>query len=75
MTTAQLSLAWVSSQGKDVVPIPGTTRIAHFQENLEASRLELSAEETARIAAAVPTDQIAGERYASGDKATFRGNL
>ena len=37
-TPAQLALAWVLVQGEDVVPIPGTRRIANLEENVSALR-------------------------------------
>ncbi|KAL7613574.1 hypothetical protein Lser_V15G05436 [Lactuca serriola] len=35
-TPSQLALAWVHHQGKDVVPIPGTTKIENLQQNIGA---------------------------------------
>ena len=79
LTPAQLSLAWVASQGEDVVPIPGTTKIANLLSNVAAqsggAEKLLSAEECALVAAAVPHDQVVGERYTGGDAATWKGNL
>jgi aryl-alcohol dehydrogenase-like predicted oxidoreductase len=61
VTPGQLALAWVLSRGEDVVPIPGTKRVSYLEENLEAAAIELSAEESQRIAQAVPAP--AGDRY------------
>jgi aryl-alcohol dehydrogenase-like predicted oxidoreductase len=36
LTTAQLSLSWVASQGDDVVPIPGTTKVKNLHSNVAA---------------------------------------
>jgi aryl-alcohol dehydrogenase-like predicted oxidoreductase len=63
VTAGQLALAWVQSQGEDVVPIPGTKRRKYLEENLAAASLELTADDLAAIAAAAPADAIAGERY------------
>ena len=60
---AQLALAWLLHQGKDVVPIPGTKRRAHMEENLAAADIVLSADDVARIGAAVKPDAVAGTRY------------
>ena len=60
ITLSQLSLAWVINQGSDVFPIPGTTKIRHLEENVEASRVALNKEEMARIADAA--SKIKGER-------------
>lgn len=62
-TPAQLALAWILRQGEDIVPIPGTTKAARLEENLGAVDLSLSADDLARIAAAVPETAVEGERY------------
>jgi aryl-alcohol dehydrogenase-like predicted oxidoreductase len=62
-TPAQLALAWILHQGQAIAPIPGTTKIARLEENLGAVELSLSAEDLARIAAAVPETAVEGERY------------
>ncbi len=60
-TPAQLALAWVLSRGEHIVPIPGTKRRTYLEDNLAAAEIELSAEESERIAAAIPP--AAGDRY------------
>ncbi|MDX6664635.1 MAG: hypothetical protein QOG68_841, partial [Solirubrobacteraceae bacterium] len=60
-TPAQLALAWVLAQGEDIVPIPGTKKVARLEENAGAVDVELSADELAEIAAALP--DAAGLRY------------
>ena len=70
-TPGQLALAWVLAQGTDVVPIPGTRRVAYLEENVAALRLDLQPSEAAAIAAEVPADQVAGQRY--GDLGTVNG--
>ena len=64
ITLAQLSLAWVINQGKDVFPIPGTTKISHLEENARAAQVELTHEEMTKIAAAAA--KIRGERGNEG---------
>eukprot|EP00270_Netrium_digitus_P017038 TRINITY_DN618_c0_g1_i2.p1 TRINITY_DN618_c0_g1~~TRINITY_DN618_c0_g1_i2.p1 ORF type:complete len:339 (-),score=61.89 TRINITY_DN618_c0_g1_i2:167-1183(-) len=59
----QLALAWVLGQGEDVVPIPGTTKLANLRENIGALAVKLSEEEKAEVASFVPEDEVAGERY------------
>jgi pyridoxine 4-dehydrogenase len=44
-TPAQVALAWLLRRSPVTLPIPGTSSIAHFEENLEAGELELSEEE------------------------------
>ena len=60
---AQLALAWVLSQGTDIVPIPGTKRRKYLEENVAASELELSQEDLARLDEVFPKDAAAGQRY------------
>jgi aryl-alcohol dehydrogenase-like predicted oxidoreductase len=63
VTPAQLALAWVLSRGPDVVPIPGTKRRATLEEDAAAASVRLSADELARIDAALPPGAAAGTRY------------
>ena len=65
-TLAQLALAWLMAQGPDVIPIPGTKRIARLEENLGALDVRLTASETDRISAAIPIGAAAGTRYPEG---------
>jgi aryl-alcohol dehydrogenase-like predicted oxidoreductase len=65
-TPAQLALAWLMGQGPDVIPIPGTKRIARLEENLGALEVRLTAAETDRISAAIPIGAAAGTRYPEG---------
>ena len=62
-TTAQLVLAWMLAQGKDIVPIPGTKRKARIDENLAALNVKLSPAEVQRISEAAPPGAGAGTRY------------
>jgi aryl-alcohol dehydrogenase-like predicted oxidoreductase len=67
----QLALAWVLAQGEDVVPIPGTKRRAYLEENAAAAKIRLTPEEVEELEAAVPRDEIAGDRYATASMATI----
>jgi aryl-alcohol dehydrogenase-like predicted oxidoreductase len=64
-TPAQLALAWVLAQGEDIAPIPGTKRRKYLEENLGALNVSLTADDLARIDAAVPSGAAAGTRYAA----------
>ncbi len=64
VTPGQLALAWVLAQGADVVPIPGTTRPEHLDENVAALRVELSDDDLRRLEEAFPKGATAGDRYA-----------
>lgn len=60
-TPAQLALAWVLAQGDDIVPIPGTRRVARLEENVAALGITLHADELRSIVDAMPA--ISGARY------------
>ncbi|MET3131698.1 aryl-alcohol dehydrogenase-like predicted oxidoreductase [Oxalobacteraceae bacterium GrIS 1.11] len=62
-TPAQLALAWLLAQGPDIIPIPGTKRIAYLLENLGAARVRLSQADVARIGQALPMGMAVGARY------------
>ncbi|MBE7418151.1 MAG: aldo/keto reductase [Ideonella sp.] len=66
-TMAQLALAWVLAQGEHVVALPGTTQLAHLQENLGAAALELAAVHRARADALINQCTVAGARYSAGN--------
>jgi aryl-alcohol dehydrogenase-like predicted oxidoreductase len=62
---AQLALAWVLAKGEDLIPIPGTKRRKYLQENAAAVDIQLIPADVAELEAAVPQNEIAGERYAA----------
>jgi len=72
VTPGQLALAWVLAQGEDLVPIPGTKRLAYLEENLGALQVTLSAEDLAQIDAIFPADAAAGSRYPPAMMATLQ---
>ena len=55
-------------RGDDVVPIPGTTRVEHLEENVAALEVELTPEDLADLEAVFPAGVAAGDRY--GDMST-----
>lgn len=63
LTPAQVSLAWLLAQKPWIVPIPGTTKLAHLQENLGATDFEFTPEELNRFTETVSKIQIVGDRY------------
>jgi len=62
-TAAQLALAWVLAQGKDVVPIPGTKRVSYLEINAAAADIHLTEDDLRQLAAVVPIEAVAGDRY------------
>ncbi len=73
VTVAQLSLAWVLSRGKDVVPIPGTKRRRWLHENIAATDIVLSESDVAALEAAVPRNAVVGERYQPAGMTNLNG--
>jgi aryl-alcohol dehydrogenase-like predicted oxidoreductase len=61
-TTAQLSLAWLLAQKPFIVPIPGTGKVKHLQENIESTKLLLTAEDLKEIASALAEFKVRGGR-------------
>ncbi len=62
-TPAQLALAWVLAQGKDIVPIPGTKRTSYLEENVVALDLKLTDEDLKGLEEIAPRGVTAGSRY------------
>lgn len=64
ITLAQLSLAWILHQGQSFVPIPGTHRISHLEENIGAANISLTSDELAQIDRLFPRQgAVAGARH------------
>ncbi|XP_044481681.1 probable aldo-keto reductase 5 isoform X2 [Mangifera indica] len=61
-TTSQLALAWVHHQGDDVCPIPGTTKIGNFNQNIKALSVKLTPEEMAELESIASADAVKGHR-------------
>jgi pyridoxine 4-dehydrogenase len=51
-TPSQLALTWLLARSPNMLPIPGTSSIEHFEENLAAERISLDEDEVERLAAA-----------------------
>src|SRR5262249_50851869 len=62
-TAAQVALAWVLRQGKDVVPIPGTRHTEYLDENVRALDLRLPESAWAELDREVRSFEVAGLRY------------
>ena len=61
-TPAQIALAWLLAQKPWIVPIPGTTKIAHLKENLGAEDVKLTPEDLKRIESEFSKITIQGAR-------------
>jgi aryl-alcohol dehydrogenase-like predicted oxidoreductase len=62
-TAGQLALAWVLSQGNDIIPIPGTKRIKYLEENMAALNVKLSFQDQRQIDQILPVGAVVGDRY------------
>lgn len=62
-TQAQIALAWVLSRGEDVIPIPGSRRRRHLEENAKAADVTLSRSDCERLESVFTIGATAGLRY------------
>ncbi len=62
-SAAQLALAWLLAQGRDIVPIPGAGRRSHLRENLAAAALALPSCDQMALEEMFPRGAATGERY------------
>jgi len=62
-TSAQLALAWVLAQGRNIVPIPGTKRRKYLEEDVAAVDIELTPEDLTALDEAAPRGAASGLRY------------
>jgi len=63
LTVAQVALAWLLAQKPFIVPIPGTTKLAHLQENMWAANYAFAPDELQKLSADLSKVKIVGERY------------
>lgn len=63
ITPAQVALAWLMNKNPFIVPIPGTTKLSHLEENLRASEIILSPEDMKELENAVAAIPVVGSRY------------
>lgn len=65
VTPVQLSLAWLLAQKPLIVPIPGTTRLHHLEENLGAVNVEFTVDELREFRGSMEKIELIGVRDAS----------
>lgn len=63
ITSAQVALAWLMNKKSFIVPIPGTTKLSHLEENLRSADIRFTAEEMHELENAVAAIPIVGSRY------------
>lgn len=68
LTSAQVALAWLLAQKNWIVPIPGTTKLAHLQENLLSLDLQIAPEELRDLGNAIAKIKIHGDRYTAEEQ-------
>ncbi|WP_394677417.1 aldo/keto reductase [uncultured Sphingobacterium sp.] len=66
ITVAQVALTWLLSNKPFIVPVPGTTKLAHLQENLWSADYQFSAKEFKELTQKLSSVKIVGERYTTG---------
>ncbi|MEO6319568.1 MAG: aldo/keto reductase [Polaromonas sp.] len=62
-TPSQLALAWLLHKGEHIIPIPGTTRVAHLMDDLGAADVTLDTDVMARLEALINEKTVTGNRY------------
>lgn len=63
ITSSQIALAWLLHRSPRIVPIPGTTKLSHLEENLRALDVRFAPDEIAELEAFVSAIPIRGSRY------------
>jgi aryl-alcohol dehydrogenase-like predicted oxidoreductase len=63
LTVAQVALAWLLAQKPFIVPIPGTTKQAHLQENMGAANYSFEGDELQKLTEELNKIKIVGDRY------------
>lgn len=68
-TPAQLAIAWLLQKAPHILPLPGTTQVAHLEENLEAGSVKLSGQLIEALEALVNRHTVSGGRYPAASEA------
>ena len=63
LTPSQVALAWLLGKKTWIVPIPGTTKLAHLQENLMTAEIQFTSEELSELDNVISKITIYGDRY------------
>lgn len=63
MTSAQVALGWLLQKAPWIVPIPGTTKLAHLEENLRTLEFTCTSKKWKELENAVATIPVVGDRY------------
>jgi aryl-alcohol dehydrogenase-like predicted oxidoreductase len=60
---SQLAIAWLLHKAAHIIPIPGTTSVAHLKDDLGAAQVSLNADAIARVEALIHQHNVVGSRY------------
>ena len=63
ITPAQVALAWLMNKAPFIVPIPGTTKLSHLEENLRAVEIAFTSEDMRELESAIEAIPVMGDRY------------
>ena len=63
VANSQIALAWLLHKSPSIVPIPGTTKVVHLEDNVAAANVTLTEAEMAHLDTALAPEAIAGPRY------------
>jgi aryl-alcohol dehydrogenase-like predicted oxidoreductase len=63
VTPAQIAIAWLLAQKPWIAPIPGTTKLHRFEENIGAANVQLSTEDLRELRIAAANIEVQGARY------------
>lgn len=69
--STQISLAWLLAQDPRIIPIPGTTKVKHLQENVTAVEIELSNDDIAELNTTCTQSALKGGRIPEGMEEWF----
>lgn len=69
-SVAQLAIAWTLAKGPNVLPIPGTTKLKHLEENHAAAGVTLTPDQVARLDAHFAPERAVGPRYSAAGQAS-----
>lgn len=69
LTPAQIALAWLLNKAEWIVPIPGTTKLAHLEENIRAADVKISEKEWKNLENELSKIEIMGSRYPADQQA------
>ncbi len=73
MTPAQVALAWLMNKAPFIVPIPGTTKLSHLEENLRASDIKFSDDDMRELETAIEAIPVVGDRYDTLQQSKVQG--